>query len=406
MIRNMFSRYAGLLVASLVIFCMQHSIYSSEPYGGVPLRVENGVFIRNGKEYSGIGVNYFDLFRRLIEKGVIREERIGPVIEKFSALKKYHVPFVRFAACGFYPVEVKLYQQSPDKYFALMDKIVKQAEIENIGLIPSLFWQYFAVPDLVGEHISKWGDSESQTRNFMREYTTRFVERYKHSPAIWGWEFGNEYVLEADHPQDIKPDQWVIPALGTALKRTNEDKLSSVALISMYEEFSRLVRGLDPHRPIFTGDAIARASSYNLSQKLGWKPDTTEEWSKFLESINPGNMNSLSVHVYYPKKKVPANSVYGIRLLSLDGQLGLLENISMQSKKPIWLGEFGCSTEEDSVEERYKNVDEFIKLIKKHKIGLAAYWVYDCDNPQLKAWNATENNENASILNLIKEANE
>ena len=38
----------------------------------------------------------------------------------------------------------------------------------------------------------------------MRRYTEEVVRRYKDSPAIWGWEFGNEYNLAADLPADSR----------------------------------------------------------------------------------------------------------------------------------------------------------------------------------------------------------
>ena len=59
------------------------------------------------------------------------------------------------------------------------------------------------MPDLVGEPRNQWGNPESKTRQFMRTYIREVVSRYVNSPAIWGWEFGNEYNLSLD-----TPDRW------------------------------------------------------------------------------------------------------------------------------------------------------------------------------------------------------
>jgi hypothetical protein len=80
---------------------------------------------------------------------------------------------------------------------------VHAAEESNVGLIADLFWKSYAVPDLVGEPRGQWGNAQSKTRQFMRTYIREVVSRYVNSPAIWGWEFGNEYNLSLD-----SPDAW------------------------------------------------------------------------------------------------------------------------------------------------------------------------------------------------------
>ena len=59
------------------------------------------------------------------------------------------------------------------------------------------------MPDLVGEPRNQWGNPQSKTRQFMRTYIREVVSRYVNSPAIWGWEFGNEYNLSLDTPDAL-----------------------------------------------------------------------------------------------------------------------------------------------------------------------------------------------------------
>ena len=76
------------------------------------------------------------------------------------------------------------------------------------------------MPDIVGEHLDQYGNPDSKSLAFIRRYTQEVVERYRNSPAIWGWEFGNEYNLDADLPGHHlhRPVCW--PTLGTPPNRT------------------------------------------------------------------------------------------------------------------------------------------------------------------------------------------
>ena len=69
-----------------------------------------------------------------------------------------------------------------------------------MSIVPSFFWHTACLPDLVGEPRNQWGNPDSKTIAFMRQYTRDVVSRYANSPAIWIWEFGNEYDLAADCP--------------------------------------------------------------------------------------------------------------------------------------------------------------------------------------------------------------
>ena len=78
--------------------------------------------------------------------------------------------------------------------------MVSIAEENGLGLLPSLFWLTATATDLVDEPRDQWGNPDSRTHAFMRGYVRDVVRRFADSPAIWGWEFGNEYNLDADLP--------------------------------------------------------------------------------------------------------------------------------------------------------------------------------------------------------------
>ena len=143
---------------------------------------EEGILLKDGQPYRGIGINYFNAFLRRLKDPGDTSYREG-----FQALAGKEVPFARFAACGFWPVEWKLYLEDKEAHLRLLDDVVKAAEEAEIGLIPSLFWFDACVPDIVGEPRSAWGDPESKTIAFMQQYVADVVPRYLGSPAIWAW---------------------------------------------------------------------------------------------------------------------------------------------------------------------------------------------------------------------------
>lgn len=398
-----FSSFAATLLETLTLG-ISGTIFAQET-AKVPLEVVDGRFHRDGRVYRGIGVNYFDGFRRLLEFPKKREEGIREYQAGLDFLAKQEIPFARFAACGFYPIEWKFYQEDPAGYFKMMDGFISDAEKQGIGLIPCLFWSHFAVPDLCGEPVSAWGRADSETRKFMRRYTTEVVTRYRGSKAIWAWEFGNEYMQEADLRFQAKGDYWALPQLGTPAKRTEADYPTSEDISAAYAEFAETVRPLDPKRPLMTGDATLRSGAWHLARGLGWKSDTDKQWGESLLKANPADIDTLSVHLYHPRANRQGYPGQGPADRSLMEQFKQLSELAKTSGKPVWLGEFGPGIGEEDVVERRKQVAEMLELIEKHQISLSAYWVYDSINTDLSVWNAKSNNDNTFVFDKILEAN-
>ncbi len=370
-----------------------------------PLEVRDGQFRRGGNAIHAVGVNYFDGFRRLLEFPAKQAANPPDYVAGMDLLAKHRIPFARFAAGGFYPVEWHLFRDDPEKHFELLDRFVEEAGRRGIGLIPSLFWAHFAVPDLCEEPISAWGDKNSKTREFMRRYTEAVVLRYRGSQTIWAWEFGNEFMMEADLQSQVRADHWVVPARGTATKRTAADFPRSVDLIDAYREFAEIVRKLDPKRPVMTGDAMPRASAWHLARGEGWKPDSREQWSEAILAAAPGQVDTISLHIYHPRADGSGYPGCGLAGATLAGNFELAAAVARASGKPLWLGEFGAGIGENSIPQRKEQVDEMLTLIERHRIGLAAYWVFDSINPDLGVWNITATNENAWILDRIAATN-
>lgn len=210
----------------------------------------DGALMKDGKNYRGIGVNYFDLFSRTLHRPADISSLSNLVL-----LARTEVPFVRFMCGGYWPAEQRMFMTNRTVFFERLDRVVRCAETNGIGLIPSLFWYFATVPDLVGDPIDQLGNPQSASIAYIREYTTAIVSRYRNSPAIWGWEFGNEYNLECDLPNHDSYRPAVQPTLGTPMTRTERDELEFGQVTVTLQAFAETVRKLDPARVILTGNA-------------------------------------------------------------------------------------------------------------------------------------------------------
>lgn len=357
------------------------------------LCVQAGILTKDGKPYRGIGANYFSLFSRTLKNPADTSYQ-----KNLKGLSEAGIPFVRFMCGGFWPVDQKPYQEDKEAFFKRLDNIVKAAEENHVGLIPSLFWYLATVPDMVGEHLDQFGNPESKTSAHIRRYTEEIVARYKDSPALWAWELGNEYNLDADLPnsREQRPPVW--PNLGTPKERTDKDELHFAELRAAFVLFAETVRKLDKTRPIISGNAMPRPSAYHNSLEKTWTLDTEEQSAEVLLRDNPDPMNVVSVHLYKDKK-----DIYPGGAKSLEAAVGWANKCAAKAGKPLFLGEFGAERQLGAEKERAA-FEEFLNNIVKHQVPLAAFWVLDFDS-QDENWNVDFKNPRAYMIELVAQAN-
>ncbi len=355
----------------------------------------DGMLLKDGKPWRGIGVNYFDAFYRTLRRPDDATYREG-----FAELAKREIPFARFMACGFWPNDWKLYLEDKPRYFALLDGVVRAAEEHGIGLIPSLFWHSATVPDIVGEPRSEWGNPRSKTHALMRAYVREVVTRYRNSPAIWGWEFGNEYNLDADLPNAAQHRPAVVPKLGTPEKRSERDDLTHDALAIALRAFAQEVRKHDRRRIISSGNSAPRPSAWHQWKEKSWAQDSKDQFAERLLLDNPDPVDTLGLHVYEPREKR-----FG-RETPVEAFVSAAMQVSAQVKKPLFIGEFGASGVGPEAEKGAKErLAALIAAIEKAEAPLAALWVYDFAG-QDKDWNVTAKNARSWQLTAIAEANQ
>ena len=372
--------------AKRVLICIFFFISAVLPATGAPglSTNERGELLLRGVPFRGIGVNYYDAFTRTLNSAARTDYDAG-----FRELAAWKIPFARFSAGGFWPRDWALYQTNRSEYFARLDSVVKSAGRHGIGLIPSCFWQLSAVPDLVGEPCNRWGDTNSRTIAFMRQYTRELVKRYSASPAIWGWEFGNEYNLAADLPNASEHRPPVVPSLGTPAQRTADDDLTHAAIRVAFREFALEVRKQDRQRIILSGNSIPRPSAWHQAKEKNWKPDTREQFAEMLAADNPWPMNTLCVR--------------GCDLANDISRLDQAMAVARAQKKPLFVGEFGVPGE--ATAEAKESFAKILAAIETNHIPLAALWVFDFDG-QAKDWNVTATNARSWQLDAIQQANQ
>ena len=363
-----------------------------------------GTVLKDGKAYRGVGLNYYSCFNRTLHKNADTSYEAG-----FRVLAEYHIPFVRFSATGFWPKEMKLYQENREAYFRLMDGVVRSAEKNGIGLIPSLFWFNATIPDLVGEPVDQWGNTNSKTVAFMRQYTHEVVSRYHNSPAIWAWEMGNEYNCDADptdymlkhHLSHNRPP--VSPANGTPTVRTSRDFASTSDLVVAFREFAQTVRRDDPYRLIESGADFPKPSAWHFYKEHNSTKDSPEQFQTMLGLSAPDPVNLIDVHCYNDTPSKPNAKNNWKRL---DDAVIAARNIG----KPLFVGEFQFPSEyaPDSPQAR-QAMEEFLAKLDRLQVPLAAVWVFDLPNQDdhnaKDPRNINATNRRAWELPLLREHN-
>jgi hypothetical protein len=350
------------------------------PSSRAPLTVgPDATLLRDGKPYRGIGINYFDCFLRTLKDGNDMSYDEG-----FKTLAARGIPFVRFCATGFWPSDMKLYQTNRVEYFRRLDGVVSSAERHGVGLVPSLFWYCAAVTDLVGESMDQWGNPQSKTHAWMREYVREVVTRYRGSRAVWAWELGNEFSLQADLPNAKDHRARIVPKLGTAESRSERDDLSFAMVRVAFAEFAKAVREHDPDRPVMTGDSFLRLSAWHQEHEKKWTQDSKEQFQEMLAKANPDPVSAISLHAYEDD----------------DQRLGWVMEVSRKLGKPVFVGEFGA---QGTTPEQAAKFKRLLAAIDRHEVPLACLWVYDLKSQP--DFTITPDNARAWQLDAISEWN-
>jgi hypothetical protein len=333
--------------------------------------------VRGSKPIRAIGVNYYNGFMRVLRNPEDRSYRDG-----FRVLKERKIPFVRFVLMGFFPTDMSMYMRDRQRFYALLDEFVAEAEKNGVGLVPSLFFAYWQVPDQMGEPMQAWGNPTSKSNVFMREFMTELLVRYRYSSVIWGWEFSNEMSYYVD--LDAKARPRVNPGQGTPTIRTGLDDLRANDMVVPMRNFASLAQQLDPGRLSSGGNAMPRADAYQTSNRTGQSKDSRDEFFTVLKRDNPTPLNSISVHLY-PHTRYFRGEPAGNDVRQL---LTITRGVAESQKQIVFVGEFGVPTRTNVVEaDEKKMFADMLQGIIDAGVPLAAIWDFDPDPEFDKEWN-------------------
>lgn len=340
----------------------------------------HGVLEKNGHPYRGIGVNFVGALRRLL---------VNPtdpsVASDFQELKAYHIPFVRFPALAAWgtPAQcrkyiVKVYESNPGRYFRAMDKLCAIAEKNHVGLIPSLFFTFW--PDALAREqgLAVWNNPRSRIYRIWTQFVTQMVKRYAHNPAIWAWEFGNEFNLAMDLPNA----KTQFPGYKPAWDYTHAQ------MWQLYARFVHLVRQYDPYHIIEAGNSRPRNSSWHNMVDHTWKKDTPAQWAYMLKRDNAA-FDVICVHEY--GSQAPSN-------------IARVAVLAKTWRKPVFVGEFGVPGPEAKSRRLFTAT---LHSILKAKVALAAVWVFDKRNQTTgnQDYSITGTNGRRFMLKAVESAN-
>jgi hypothetical protein len=387
---------------------------------------------QNAVPLRAFGINYYDAFMRYIDN-----PNDLSFIDGFGFLQKHSIPVVRVLAGGFWPKQWELYFNDRNEFYRRLDRFINEAEKHHIGLILSLFWYGKVTGEVVqlavdggvlvpgkdfipnqplitdkngnptyAEYTTDFGRQDSGTNAWIRHFTRELVERYVNSPAIWGWEFGNELNLMVDHPNvaamrnrsgSINHQGMLLPATTSDLSAlpfwTGADDLKRSHVEVAKRIFAETVRSIDPWRFIKSGDAQPRAQAFHNMTMHNWQPDTRAQNQRVMPIDNPQPMDTVTVHLY-PGTPESKPTIYfqndnPVVIKWRTGQyrelLEYYKNAADALGQPLILGEYGVPGDGTKPDEK-ETFHRFIQAIIDAEVQLSLLWTFDTRNRGLSEW--------------------
>ena len=277
--------------------------------------IRPGLYLENGViKFYGIGTNYYDLATRQFY------DPLAPTFEKgVKTVKSYGIPMIRVRLSAWGSEGMSLFWNDRETYWVVMDQAVRLCEQYEIGIIGTLAWTtnpYMTQGETNG-HFLKNKNSEGYKK--MLTYMEAVVTRYRNSPAIWGWEVGNEFNLAVDLDK---------------VQGTNYE-LTAALLADFYKDITPRIAKWDGYgRIITTGNSQNRHAAWNLYHNNNWGNDTAEQTAEMMKMYDTPEMGMSSIHVYN------VTQIFGGKTITLSEYLSEMVKICKSMGKPLYIGEY------------------------------------------------------------------
>lgn len=366
------------------------------------------------------GANYYDAFTRYLSNS-----NDTSFVQGFDFLSAHRIPVVRVLGAGFWPKDWALYFSDKTEYYRRLDFFVRQAEQKGVGLILDLFWTPTTVGELVDDAVSagyltagtdfvaasplntnylgqttyaeyrkELGRRDSGSNALIAYYTREIVARYARSPAVWGWEFGNEYNLAVDLPNIATQRPTRSPSLGQYLPSegsvvaawSGKEDITRDDVFVAKQTFANAVRSVDAWRFIMSGDSTPRQSAYSNWKSHTWSVNSRADLAKVLPEDNPAPIDTVTVH-HYPGNPGDAPVVYfsdaPVTNQWLTGQyeeriVYFLTN-SAALNRPLVVGEWGAIGDGATADEK-TTFHRFMQALIDAQVQLSLMWTFDTRN--------------------------
>lgn len=376
------------------------------PKNALGLHAQGTKLYKDGVEFRNIGVNHFNLvLRELVTFGSMTNP--GPAAD-FAAMKGYGIKVVR-AAFGWYDYAAwrDNYLLNKAAWYAACDKVIQAAEAAGIGLIANLTWSVKGFAEMTHYTVGSTNGPRGLAYRHMPEYQlmeayiAEFVGRYKNSPAIYAWAFGNEFSATSgnEYFRTWKMDGTDPVAGGSANLGLRPDgsayQSSDKMLTSDYQRYCRRVNELfnryDPHgRIVISGNAIGTSFAVTARTSNALTADAKPQWEGIASTefepwiaYRDREYPVVCQHVY-PGAAKPGPAFF------IDGKLTYEQYIAMSKaaadalNKPLVLEEFGSTrygsivdSDTTTLMQEQANFTAAISQIQASQIPLAIAWNWD-----------------------------
>lgn len=392
----------------------------------VGLSVSGTNFIKNGSVYKGYGVNHFSLFfEEIMNIGAGANYKID-----IPAIKSLHIPFIRVPVAPYNAEDwATLWWSDKSGYLKTLDKIVKCAEDNDVGLIMSLSWGLIQIPKAmhtiyaVDETPKHLGELTSRSWQFYKEFVTTIVNRYKNSSSVYMWELGNEdvYSTGAEMGSSWAVDGTFAPWLNWGTKPgggnySASDKLSMPNWILFTERVVSLIKSLDNSgRTISSGSAEPVSFAVNAISSGSLTADTLSQRANYFGlPYNEYRESSMPIHCVhqYPQSLINGTSYSGNEQTG-GGLITYNKTFADMVNKPLFIGEYGSAYLQSAdgistnLTTETNNFNDLLNSLITNNVQLSCLWTYDGAGTKPVIWmefNVTEP-DRVYQLNAIRDLN-
>ena len=368
------------------------------------LYTEDGIVKLNGAPFYGFGTNYYDIASRPFYDPECTDFEVG-----IQNLKRFKLPYIRVRFSAWGNEGMDLFWNNREAYFAVLDRCVALCEKYRMGIIAVLCWTtnpyvypYASFSPEPMSHAEFIRRDDTVGYQKMLAYIKAVVTRYRLSPALWGWEIGNEYNLACDvHPL-------YLPAadLAAFFLRVGEK-------IREYDGSGRLIE---------TGNSQNRPGSYHLMRRQAkadpwpdssvWseekqdhvmEPDSPEEMAEMLKLYDSPAMSVSSTHLYN------CTQILGGKTVPISEYVRFFTAVGKQMQKPLFVGEY-CDDEINGITQWTPEIEAeslakfqiLHEAMVNNDVQLAMLWMQSNDRDIYY----TLNSYHTYMLSRVKEANE